>query len=251
MSLLYKRLVKVNKENKDNGGENLDKYRIVKRNSTYCLESYVQKTPMRPITTIDIIWDLFRHNRNLRHSGYEQKYVYITNISLLRNAKKVLNNFYIDRYMCVRIHDICKECGYLNSFSIDHVENSDMIIYTTILTGNLLYDSPCLSIVCTKNKDLKILVDKELNLIVDDFTELTFSELNIKKINFTGLDISRVTKLDDLFLDCVNTEIINIDLDSNHIKSFRNMFNGCVNLKELYVNDFKVDKLMNFSDYKE
>lgn len=158
---------------------------------------------------------------------------YIKNISLLSNSK-CMNYFELDNYYFDRIKNcFMDKTTTINSFSIKRVDNLKNYLGKVILCkGYILYNINDSIVLVEKDNNVFLVSDCIIKLTVD--IKFNFSFMDAKKISISNLDISSLTNLNCLFLNCFSLEYVEfLNIDTSHITEMKAMFENCYHLKDI------------------
>lgn len=273
--MLYEDMCELNKKNKlnfnefikdtDRQSKNLLKKQFVCTLYNSDVDTYLRcnGNNLKVISQYTIINFLINHSK-----------CYIKNISLLSNSK-CMNYFELDDYYFNQIKNCLKDKkSTINSFSIKKVENLKNYLGKVILCkGHILYNINDSIVLIEKDNNVFLVSDCIIKLTVTN--NFNFSFIDVKKISISNLDISSLTKLNGLFLNCHSleyVEFLNLDtsciiemksmfencynlmdiklstLDTSHVKRFDRMFKRCKSLENLDLSTFNVKKSKSFAE---
>ena len=171
----------------------------------------------------------------------QRDYVHITNLSLISNVTRIIDNCLLNSSDWMVIKEILNNLSQkrkLNSLSIIKVDDMNNYIAKTVLIGKckVLLSKPCYSLVINNKGDVVLM--SELKLVVNDETQFRLDALGAKIIKIENIDIANehlgvVTDLSNLFRSCVTEKIVLENFNTSKVIDFKNMFYSCVNLKEI------------------
>lgn len=129
-----------------------------------------------------------------------------------------------------------KPSAPIGSWDVSEQQNGSIkAYYTQSQSNNGKYDVT----ICAEDGKVKANSDSS-NL----FTNL----INLKEVDFTGLDMSDITNVKYMFLGCNNIENIDLqDLNTTNITNMCGMFSGCMKLTNIDTSDFDTSNVTDIS----
>ena len=234
----YKMLVELNSKNKL---KYLKVLKIVGSNKCLYLCDMAENKQYK-ITNIDTIYSVLKNE------------CYITNISLLRKYISYVTKYYLNRedwhnVVIPRIKDNRNLKG-LNIIKVDDL-NSYLTKFVLVQKGTVLYSD---SFFYLLYKDNNIYLVSDLNLVVNNNTWLTFTDMpqlkiiRIENLNIADKDNGYLKDLSYVFDDCRNLETLVLkNFNTKYIKTFFCTFRGCVNLKNINLTNIDTSSATDLS----
>ena len=245
--MLYEEICELNKKNKLNFNEvikdtdrrtkNLCKKQFVCTLYNSGSDTYLRRNGnnLKVISQYTIIKFLINHSK-----------CYIKNISLLSNSK-CMNYFELDDYYFNQIKNCLNDTKTIyNSFSIKKVENLRNYLGKVILCkGHILYNINDSIVLVEKDNNVFLVSDCIIKVTVTN--NFNFSFISVKKISISNLDISSLTNLNGLFLNCHSLEYVEfLSLDTSCIIEMKAMFENCHNLKDIKLSTLDTSHVKRF-----
>ena len=112
---------------------------------------------------------------------------------------------------------------------------------TRVYVNGILYNSSDKNCELINDRnDITIIFDEEINTCENMFKGLD----NIKEIDLSNFDTSKVTNMNSMFYDCINLTRINFGhINTSSVEDMSNLFRNCIKLKSLDLSNFDTSKV--------